>query len=299
METDAFYRTLWFEIQTEIFSFRTMSKFSSYFFTAILAVGSFAAACNGDASQTQKTERPTDLAAFGKILFTDTLPALAEQEPVGFRDMNAYTSNDHFCIASIVDNASDLWQQIWVKTQLLDANGNILTVNGDSSILLQTFSDAVPPRGATSFFCAIPLNQVSGTPVNCRMEGAGSVSRSAGPILIATDVGGVRAMYADKDDPKKVVEKTFNVQATIENPLDFTAYHPKMVLLVYGKDYKLYFAQMVGLDDPTAPMKQEREGPLLPHEKRAITCLILYEYLPKPLQEMLIGRVDVQVHEAR
>lgn len=271
-----------------------MHKLSSSVIIALVAIGVFGTACNGASSSGEGA----NAAPNGKM-FADKLPETAKPIEISFRDMNAYTANDLFCIVSIVDNGMDQWQQIWVKTELIDANGNILTVNGDSSILLQTFSDAVPPRGATAFFSAIPLSQVSGVPVNCRLEGAGAITRPPGPILIATEVGGVRAMYADKDDPTKIVEKTFNLQAVIENPLDLMAYRPKMVLLVYGKDYKLYFAQMVGLDDPNAPLKQEREGPFQPQEKRNISCLIMYDQLPKPLQEMLIGRVDVQVHEAR
>lgn len=278
-----------------------MQKFRLYVFTALLAVGGWVAACNGDAQQTQKETDAADFGSLGMKMFSDSLPAGAQQIPVGFRDMNAYTSNGYFCIVSRVDNGTDLWQKIWVKSELLDAEGNTLSVEGDTSLLLQTFSDAVPPRGATSFFCAIPLDKVSGVPVNCRLEGAGAIPKSAGPILLATDIGGVRAMYPDKKDSVtvKVVEQIFMVQGAIENPLNLTAYHPKIVFLVYGNDTRLYFAQMIDPEKPNPSFRQDGFGPLNPQDKRPFTYQIHYEMLPDPLKEMLIGRVDVEVFESR
>ncbi len=275
-----------------------MFKTTICIIASLLLAGSLGTACNG-ASSASKPVNPASFVAVGTATVVDSMPTGGQPAAIAFRDMNAYTSDGYFCIVSIVDNASDTWQRLWVQTELLDASGNTLTVNGKTTLLLETFSEAVPPRGATAFFCSIPLDQVSGVPVNCRLEGAGSVERAAGPILVVTEVGGVRAMYPDPNNPEKIVEKTFNVQVRIENPLDLVASHPKMVLLVYGKDLKLYFAQAVDINDPNAPVKQERSGPLLPQEKRGVSCLIQYDNLPTILHDLLIGRVDVQVHESR
>lgn len=276
-----------------------MRRLSPYIFTALIVAGCFGTTCNGASKPDQENNKTFDYTSLGQMP-KDTLPAAALETDVDFRDMNAYTSNEHFCVVSIVDNAADTWQKIWVKITLIDASGNALQVNGDTSIVVSTFSDAVPPRGATAFFCAIPLSEVSGgTPVNCRLEEAGAVARPPGPILLATEVGGVRAMYADKDDPTKVVETIFDVQATMENPLDMIANHPRVVFLVYGKDGKLYFAQSVNPEEANGALRQEREGPLAAREKRKFTCRIFYKILPQPLIDLLIGRVDVQMYEAR
>ncbi|TNE60170.1 MAG: hypothetical protein EP344_07915 [Bacteroidetes bacterium] len=273
-----------------------------HIFTVMLSTAtvlcSLSFACTGNSTNT--TETPVSSQAGVQPVELDTIPGELDSAKVAFRQTNVFTSGDMFCVVSLVDNLTDDWRKIWLKAEILDAKGNVLTVDGSSSLTLRTFSDAVPPRGATSFFLSIPYNQISGVPADCRLSGAGSIRRPAGPILFASGYGGVRAMYADKADPTKVVEKEYQLQATLENPLDMVAYHPKMVLLVYGRDdQKLYFAQLVDPENPNTIFTQEREGPLQPGEKRKITCRIYYEMLPQQIKDQLIGRVEMQLFEAR
>ena len=260
-------------------------------------------ACEQSAS---KSTAPESGAATGSFVTTasmvlqDTIPDELESTEVGFRNTNVFISNDLFCVVALVDNQTDDWRKIWIRAEVLDKNGRVLLVGADSSLVVKTFSDAVPPRGATSFFLAIPLSQIKGQPVDCRLAGAGSIRRPPGPILIASEIGGVRAMYADKEDPTKVVEQEYQLQATLENPLNMMALDPRMVILIYGKeDNKLYFAQMIDTDKPNTVFREEREGPLQPQEKRKITCKIFYEMLPQQIKDQLIGRIEVQLYEAR
>lgn len=229
----------------------------------------------------------------------DLLPANADSAAVAFTDSNFYVSNDAFCIASVVDNKTDLWQKIWIRIEVLDANGNVLTVSGDSSVVLRALSDAVPPRGATAFFCGLPLRQISGVPAACRLSGAGAVTVPPGPILIASSAGGIRVMYHDPKDFSKKTESEFRVNGTLENPLDKMAAQFRVVVLIYGMDKKLYFVQAIDPHAPGAVLQMERAGPLAPQEKRKISCPIHYQQLPQKLQDLLIQRVDLQAYEAR
>jgi hypothetical protein len=266
---------------------------------AAIYMASFGAACSRLSPEKQVAQTASDTTTIASRFVSDTIPAGADTITVGFRDLNYFTSNDHFCIVGIVDNPSNAWQKIWLRAYLKDSTGNIVLINGDSSVIVRAFSDAVPPRGATAFFVAVPRGQISGIPVGCTMEGAGAVRRPSGAILLTSEIGGVRVLYQDPADTSKMKETVFNLQATLENPLDMNAYHPRIVLLVYGKDEKLYFTQVVNPDKRSSPIRQERDGPLAPGEKRKFTCPIYYEMLPEQLQNSLIGRVAVQAFDAR
>ena len=78
-----------------------------------------------------------------------------------------------------------------------------------------------------------------------------------------------------------------------------TAYHPRYVLLIYGQDKLLHFAQVINPELPDTPVRQERQGPIAPREKRQILCPIYYDMLPQALRDTLIQWVDVQIFEAR
>ena len=260
---------------------------------AIVAVLCFlGASCNNPAPQPAEPRQAPAAAQ-------ELMPANADTAFVGFPDSNFYISNDAFCIASVVQSHSDRWQKFWVRIEILDASGKVLTINGDSSAIVRALSDAVPPSGATAFFCGFPLNQIGGTPARCRLTGAGAVSMPPGPIIIASGLGGVRVSYHKPEEDYKSYESEFKASGVIENPLDIIAPQFRVVALIYGKDGKLYFVQAIDPHAPGAPLQMERAGPLAPQEKRKILCPIHYQQLPQKLQDLLIQRVDFQVYEAR
>lgn len=265
-----------------------------------LGVAVWGIACNEPTSTKADMElQPMDYTTAAQKFLTDSLPGIADTLTVGFRDLNFYTSKDHFCIVGIVDNQSSFWQKIWLQVQLVDSSGTTLTFHGDTTLIIRAFSDAVPPRGATAFFAAVPLSQLSGIPVNCRVAGAGAMQRPPGPILIAATTAGSGVYALDSTAASGVRERAYNLNAQINNPLDERAYHPRVVLLMYANDNRLYYAQLINPEVPNSPIQQDNQGPMSPAEKRNIIYQINYDLIPEPLQSLRVGRVEVQAFDAR
>lgn len=271
-----------------------MRYFVLLMLSTAVSVGLFDASCNNPAAV------PADQKQAGAGLSKYALPPNADTISVGFRDQNAYSSNGMYCVAAIVDSKALTWQRIWVRVQLLDEAGKVLAINGDTSgAVVRTMADAVPPLGATSMFFSAPLTQISGTPAGCRLSGAGGLEQSPGPILICYETGGVRISYPDTLNPKKNIETVFQASGTVENPLDVMAPHFNLVVLIYGKDEKLYFVQAVDPEDQGTALLMERSGPLIAKEKRKITLPVYYQQLPEVLRQLLISKVLFQVYEVR
>lgn len=264
-----------------------------FLFSVLISTGFLGFACGGG---TTPADAPAIVAPSGSS--SEPLPATADSAEVEFRDLNAWTENDLFCIATLVDNKAPSWKRIWVRIELLDSVDQVLTIDGKPDMVVRALADAIPPRGASAFFVAIPFSRVSGVPVSCRLSGAGATPQPVGPILIPGDFGGVRIQKPDPKDSTQVVEIAFQAQASIENPLDMVAKHLRVVLLLYGNDGKLYFVQMLNPEDPKQLIKLDIDGPINPHEKRKMACPISYAMLPKQLQELRINRVEVQGYDA-
>ncbi|MFN0015815.1 MAG: hypothetical protein ACKVU2_14830 [Saprospiraceae bacterium] len=277
-----------------------MRKTQSFVFVALaVAILCHAASCNGDSPKEPEANLGFDPAS---IKFQpDPLPKGLTLSYIEYRDQNCFISGDFFCIVSIVDNKSYDWVRIWNRLTVLDSADRVLTVNGDSSFVIRAFADAVPPSGATSFFCAVPLNQIAGSPSKCRMELAGVLLQEPGPILVTSENGGgIRVQRTDPQDSTKIIELAFNSQATVENPLPDTAQLYRLVYLVYGnEDQRLYFAQMIDPVKHAKSMHMDRSGPLVAGEKRRVVYPIVYEFLPEQLKKQRVGRADVQVYEVR
>lgn len=273
---------------------QVMNRFYLLIFTAFVALFSLASGCKDDPKQTD-TDKQGLVAAFQP----DTLPSGITTGYVEFRDRNSYISGDYFCMVTLVDNKTQAWAEIWTRLSVLDSAGNVLKVKGDTSFVIRAFSKAVPPSGATALFCAVPLTLIAGTPADCRMEGAGVRYLEAGPILVSTESDGIRVQRPDPSDSTRVQEIAFNAYGTIENPLPLPVMSFHLVYLLYGKDNKLYFAQVIDPSIEVPSLHMEQTGPLMGGDKRKIHYSILYENLPKPLQDVLIGRLDLQAYEVR
>ena len=265
--------------------FSSISVLVLFWFSAI--------ACTNNASGAAKADSGP------KTCSDEPIPDDADTAQVAFRDLNYWTENGQFCIASLVDNQAAYWQRIWVRIEVLDANGEPLKIDGESSLVVRALADAIPPRGASAFFVALSRDRLSGEPASCRLSGAGSISQDPGAILIAGDIGGVRVQKPDPNDPTKILELAFQVSGKVENPLNVEATHPRLVFLLYGKDLKLYYVQMLNPEDPKPAVSFEPKGPVLPQGRAKLYCPIQYNQLPQKLQEVLIGRADIQVYDAR
>jgi hypothetical protein len=228
---------------------------------------------------------------------TDTALAYIEATNV-----NCWIEQGQFFVIGTCDNLSNEWQKIWLKMTPMDAKGNQLKMNGASYATFATFSDAVPPRGRTSFFVGWPLTAFSGTPDSCIVTGANALVMSPGPILIITEQSGVKMLTPENpSDTVSTVEKAWQVNVMVENPLEIKAYHPRVELLLFGKDERLWFASVLNPEDPQQKeyVAADGEGPIEPKGKRRIGAYIHYEHLPQALKDKKIGRADFQPFEAR
>jgi len=221
---------------------------------------------------------------------------------VDITDLNCWVERGQFFVAGVCDNLSGNWLKIWLQMQPMDAKGKLITVNGAPSVVFPTFSDAVPPRGRTSFFVEWPLSAFPVMPDSCIVTGAGAVTLSPGPILVSTEQGGVKMLVpAAPGDTMSTVERAWQVHVMVENPLDVQAAHPRVELLVYGTDKRLWFASVLNPEDPNQKevVNAEREGPMAPKEKRRFGARVFYDNMPQALQEKKIGRVEFQPFDAR
>jgi hypothetical protein len=220
---------------------------------------------------------------------------------VTISNLNCWVEQDQFLVTGICDNGSDEWQKIWLAMVPMDASGRLLKVNGDTSSIFATFSDAVPPRGRTSFFASWPLKAFSGIPDTCMVKGAGALPMPAGPILVSAQQSGVRMIVPQSASDTVGVELAWQVNVEVENPLDIQALHPRVELLIYGKDQRLWFATVLNPEDPQQSqyVNAEKGGPMEPHEKRRIGANVYYDNLPQALKDKKIGRVEFQPFEAR
>lgn len=216
--------------------------------------------------------------------------------------LNYWVENERFFVVGICDNLSNDWQKIWLRMAPMDGEGQPVSVNDASDAIFPTFSDAVPPRGRTSFMAEWPLDAFSDTPDSCTVTGAGFVVMPPGPILIATEQSGVKMLVGEKmGDSLVMVERAWQANTAVENPLDMQAFHPRVELLVYGSDQRLWYVGVLNPEDPQQKqvVNAEREGPMAPQEKRYIGAFVQYNNLPQALKDKKIGRVEFHAFEAR
>lgn len=227
-------------------------------------------------------------------LLSDVPPPNADTANVHISDLNCWTEQGQFFVVGICDNRAGAWQRIWLRMEPTDSTGQPLTCNGQPSATFPTFSRAVPPLGRTSFFAGWPLSAFSGQPKSCRIVGAGASAVPPGAILLGTEQSGVRVLAPAPSDATKTIEKGWQASVLLQNPLDLPAQHPCTELLIYGKDQRLWFSQVL---DPANPalrgiVSSTGEGPLRQQEQRRISVQVFYPNLPKHLQDVLIGRVE-------
>lgn len=229
------------------------------------------------------------------------LPSKALEANVSIRDLNCWVEQGQFFVTGVCINESANWQKIWLKAEPLDNKAKILKINGFPSAVIETFSTAVPPKGRTAFFAGWPLSDFQGTPDSCRVNGAGAITVPAGPILLVEQISGVKMLAPKQADQDATEEVAWQINAVLNNPMPLIAAHPRLELLLYGTDKRLWFSTLLNPEDLQTKqmLSLEREGPLQPGEQRRVGVYAFYERMPKALREMKIGRVEMLAFEAR
>lgn len=212
------------------------------------------------------------------------------------RFLNYWTEGDYFYVTGLADNHSGEWARIWVELEILDADGQVLKYDGETSLVNRTFSDGIPPSGQSAFFAQCALKKFKGVPASARVKGIRGISLSPEAILVCTEVNALRMLRPDSvagDTVKRQVEFSRMAVGSIANPLDMVAEDYCVELALFGEsDNKLWFVQPV-YPNRDSIVWQERKGPLQPNETRKISMQVYFENLPKPLQSARIGLVEM------
>jgi hypothetical protein len=215
---------------------------------------------------------------------------------ITFDYLNTWTEGSHFHVIGLANNMGVEWYQMWINLTILDASGQPLSVDGAPSVVIPVMSDAVPPRGRSSFYAVIPLHAIKGIPEGCTPSSAGVLKTAPGPILIPSEFSGIRIlMGSDTTEEQKEIGWTMRI--TIENPLSLTAQNPVVVPLVFGKDDKLWFTQRLdpAADPPVVAM--EPLGPMVPLSKARFGFKLMYKDLPAPLEQIGIKHVEAVAYD--
>jgi hypothetical protein len=245
---------------------------------------------------TCKQETPTISKALSNV------PKEADAAQITVTDLNYWVENGQFFVIGICNNQSDQWQKIWLKMLPMDAQQHPIDFNGAVYNTFRVLSDAVPPKGRSSFFAYWPVNLFKSTPNACQVTGAGAMQVLPGAILIAEETGGIRLIDNQKiKDTTQQIETRWLAKTTISNPLNMEASNPKIELLLYGTDNKLWMSSL--LDPNNNDQKQvftfEKYGPMAPGEKRKASIYIYYDLVPGPLKKVRIGKIEFLPFNAR
>lgn len=247
----------------------------------------FTTSCNFTSDTTPKLPKQEDT----------SMPKDAKAAQAHLTDVNCWSEGDMFYAAGIIDSDDFFWKRFWIELEIIDANQQILLVKSDSATIVPAHSWATPPRGRTTFFGSWKLADLKGTPDSIRLKSAKGIELKAGAILLVSNQRGVRMLSnAEKDTMN---EFAWTITGTLENPLPQYAERPCIDVLLYGKDNRLYFSQVLDLNSDTTIVKAGAWGPMLPNEKRGFGMNIGYDALPAPLKELKIGKVDILGFEKR
>lgn len=234
-------------------------------------------------------------------LFIELVPTNATTAKATIFSLNCWVDKGKIFATGICVNDSPDWQKFWLDATPVDAAGKPLSISKHSSIILKTFSDAVPPNGRTSFFASWPLTDFSSTPASFIIKVAGAIKQTPGPILVIPMTSAMKMLdpaVPGQPDPK---ERAWLVSGTINNPLQIVASRPRLEVLVFDTEGTLWLSTLLNPEDPAVKsvFHFDREGPIQPNEARGFSLQVSYEILPLPLQEKKIGRVDILPFEAR
>ena len=232
-------------------------------------------------------------------LNADMVPANAQPMGSNVSHINCWVEKDMVFVTGICANTTEAWQKIWLDVSPLSPTGKPLAILNHSSVIVNTFSDAVAPYGRTSFFASFPLANFSGKPDSCIVKVAGVTPQAPGPVLIAPVVNGM-LMSSPASAGMASVEAWY-ASGTISNPLQMVASKPRLEVLIYGTDNKLWYSTLLNPEDPAVQsfFSFERKGPLQPEESRVFTLQVYYQSLPQALKDLKIGRVVILPFEAR
>lgn len=231
------------------------------------------------------------------------LPAGTQIVDAQLNKLNCWTERGQFFATGVCCNPSEEWRKLWLELHFVDANGKPVALNKHAGIIVNTFSDAIPPYGCSSFYVSWPLKNFSATPANCVLQAAHALKQTEGPILVVPMANSLKMIAPVAQGQTTTQELGWQVSGTLSNPSEKqVAAHPHFEVMVYGTDNNLWFSALVNPEDPSTRTIfefLERQGPLQPLENRYFMVKVFYQALPDALKSVQIGRVDVSAFEGR
>lgn len=228
-------------------------------------------------------------------LFADFLPKEAQIIDVHVNSVHVWVEKEKIFVTGICINPSASWYKIWLKAVPLNADGKAVSISKHSSVILSTHSDAVAPQGRTSFMASFLLSDFSEPPATFNVSIAGATPQTAGPILAIPGTSAMRMSMPPVPGVPNSGGETWQMTGNLTNPLDMIAEHPRIEVLVYGKDNLLWLCTVVNPEDPAVAsfFHWDGEGPLPARGARDFQLQILSRVLPEALQAQGISRVDL------
>lgn len=229
------------------------------------------------------------------------VPTNATNANAAIFNQNCWVDKEKFFVTGICSNTTAQWQKFWLEATPVDANGKPVSISKHSSIILTTFSDAVPPGGRTSFFASWPLTDFSSRPATFNIKVTKAVQQTAGAILVVPAINSIKMFAPAVPGQPAPIERSWQVSGTINNPLSTVASRPRLEILVFDTNGILWLSTLLNPEDPAVKtiFKFDREGPIQPKEVRGFNLQVFYEILPLPMQQKKIGRVEVLPFDAR
>lgn len=233
-------------------------------------------------------------------LGVENIPADAKEITAHVSSIHVWVEKEQVCLAGIVTNNTGEWQQFWLEATPMKQNGKPIVISKNPSVVVTPYSDAVPPSGRTSFFVTWPVSTFSSVPHSFSFKVLGQTQKS-GPILSIPMTSALKASVPQPAGQGLKPEEVWHMTGSLGNPLNFTAEHPRIEVLVYGVDDQLWFATVLNTEDMSMRklFQWDREGPLKPKEERQINLQVYTIGMPETLKEIGIKRIELLPFNAR
>lgn len=230
----------------------------------------------------------------------ELIPGSATEVNTNIHSIHVWVDKGNVCLAGVVSNLSAEWYRFWLEATPVDQSGRSLAFSGHSGVVVIPHSDAVPPSGRTSFFASWPVGNFSAIPNTFTIK-AWAVVQKPGPILAIPMTSAIQMSVPQQTGQDLKPEVAWQMTGSLSNPLNMVAAHPRIEVLVYGMDQKLWFATVFNPEDMNMRkiFTWDREGALKPKEERTFNLQVYSIGMPDSLKEMGIKKIDLLPFDAR
>ena len=253
-----------------------------------------------EAPDNQPKETTVVIAEDPYPLGVENIPPSAKEITANVNSVHVWVDKEQVFLAGIVSNTSAEWQRFWLEATPVSQSGRPIVISKNPAVVVAPYSDAVPPSGRTSFFATWPVSTFSSLPHSFTFKVWGQAQKS-GPILAIPMTSAMQASVPQPVGQGLKPEVAWHMTGSLSNPLNLTADHPRIEVLVFGMDNQLWFATVLNTEDKEMRklFQWDREGPLKPKEERPFNLQVYTIGMPEALKEMGIKKIDLLPFNAR